>query len=167
MRGHHPGEQENRRDALCFRLRAGARVLLVALGGCELLKKDGESLAVINKRVLGMPAGDFFDRYGRARTRNEVADKTTEYDWVSAVGTTARPGPEALDDRICRLRLVSRQERPDQPCRRALRRAGAQEHVALRRDLRRAVISGECRCADARLATVTATSSSSAPASAG
>jgi len=83
-----------------------AASLLLALGGCELLKKDAESLAIINKRVLGMPAGDYFDRYGRARSRVEVADKTTEYDWISSV-PAARPGPEALDDRVCRLRLTS------------------------------------------------------------
>ena len=82
-----------------------AASLVVALGGCELLKKDAESTAIISKRVIGMPVGDFFDRYGRARSRTDVADKTTEYLWVSSV-PAAPPGPESLDDRICRLRLV-------------------------------------------------------------
>ena len=87
-------------------LALAAASLGAALGGCELLKKDGESIAIINQRVLGMPAGEFFDRYGRARARVEIADRTTQYDWTSSV-PAARPGPDALDDRICRLRLVS------------------------------------------------------------
>jgi hypothetical protein len=85
---------------------AALALLVVALGGCELLKKDGESLAIINNRVLGMPAGDFFDRYGRARSRVEVADQTTEYDWISSV-PAAKAGPDSLDERVCRLRLTS------------------------------------------------------------
>lgn len=80
--------------------------LLVALGGCELFKHNEEALAIINARVIGMPAGDFFDRYGRPRSRSENVDGSIEYDWISAVGY-ARPGPEGLDEHVCKLHLAS------------------------------------------------------------
>ena len=83
-----------------------AAPLVLALAGCELFKGNQEVLAVINGRVIGMSAGEFFDRYGRARSRSEIGDGSVAYDWVSAVGY-ARPGFEGLDDRICRLRLKS------------------------------------------------------------
>ena len=82
-----------------------AAALLVALGGCELLKHNEEATAIINQRVLGKPAGQFFDRYGRASARTEIGDSTTVYNWVSDVGITP-PGHEGQDERICRLRLT-------------------------------------------------------------
>ncbi len=83
-----------------------AASLLFALGGCELLKHNEEALAIINARVIGMPAGDFFDRYGRARSRSEIGDGAISYDWESSVGY-APAGPEGLDDRVCELRLTA------------------------------------------------------------
>ncbi|MGZ8356040.1 MAG: hypothetical protein ACXWVF_05455 [Telluria sp.] len=81
-----------------------AAMLVAVLGGCALPKE--EVLAIVQKRIVGMPAGDFFDRWGRARSRVEIAGGTTEYDWLSAV-PEARPGPEGLDEHVCRLRLTS------------------------------------------------------------
>jgi len=78
--------------------------LLVALGGCGLFKTNEEVLATVNKRAIGTPVGDFFDRYGRPRSRSELADGSTEYDWISSV-PYARPGVEGLDDRVCKLHL--------------------------------------------------------------
>jgi len=83
-----------------------AAALLVALGGCELFKTNEQVLATINNRVLGMPAGDFFDRYGRPLTRAERGDGTIQYDWISAV-PYARPGVEGLDEHVCKLVLTS------------------------------------------------------------
>jgi hypothetical protein len=83
-----------------------AASLMVALGGCELFKTNQQVLAVINQRVIGMPAGDFFDRYGRPSSRTEKLDGSTEYDWISAV-PYARPGPEGLDDHLCKLHVAS------------------------------------------------------------
>ena len=83
-----------------------AAALLVGLGGCELLKHDAEALTVINSRVLGMPAGDFFDRYGRPSGRAETVDGGMAYDWISSV-RFAPPGPEGLDDRVCKLHLTA------------------------------------------------------------
>jgi hypothetical protein len=83
-----------------------AAALLVGLGGCELLKHNQEAQAIINARVIGMPAGDFFDRYGRPRSRSEIADGGMAYDWISGV-PYARPGPEGLDERVCKLHLTA------------------------------------------------------------
>jgi hypothetical protein len=78
--------------------------ILVALGGCELLKHNEEAQAVINGRVIGMPAGAFFDRYGPADVRSSTADGGMAYQWSSGVGY-APAGPAGLDDRACKLRL--------------------------------------------------------------
>jgi hypothetical protein len=83
-----------------------AAALVCTLAGCELLKHDADAQARVSARVLGMAAGDFFDRYGRARTRREATGGMIEYDWISAVGF-ARPGVEGLDQRVCRLHLVA------------------------------------------------------------
>jgi hypothetical protein len=83
-----------------------AAALLCALAGCGLLKQDINAQARVSARVLGMPAGEFFDRYGRARSRREVAGGMMEYDWISAVGF-APPGVEGLDEHVCRLHLVA------------------------------------------------------------
>jgi hypothetical protein len=87
-------------------LALAAASLLLALGGCELFKTNEAVLATINNRVIGMPAGDFFDRYGRPRSRTEMLDHSTEYDWISAV-PYARPGVEGLDEHVCKLHLAS------------------------------------------------------------
>ncbi len=83
-----------------------AASLLAALAACGLFKSNEAVIATINKRVIGMPAGAFFDRYGRPQTRREKADGSMEYDWTSAV-PYARAGPEGLDEHICRLLLTS------------------------------------------------------------
>jgi hypothetical protein len=89
-------------------LALAAATFLAALGGCGLFKSNEEVIATINRRVIGMPAGDFFDRYGRPRTRSEKPDGTMEYDWISAV-PFAKPGVEGLDDHVCKLVLLSDQ----------------------------------------------------------
>ena len=88
-----------------FLRRLVAAALLIAVGGCELFKTNQDVQVIVNQRVLGKPAGDFFDRYGRATARTEVGDHTAIYNWISDRGTT-RPGPEGQDERVCRLRLT-------------------------------------------------------------
>ncbi len=83
-----------------------AASLLIGLGGCGLLKHNEEAQSIINARVLGMPAGVFFDRYGRAAGRSELVDGGMSYDWISSV-RYAPPGPEGLDSRVCKLRLTA------------------------------------------------------------
>jgi hypothetical protein len=85
---------------------AAAAALLAALGGCEMFKHNEEALAVVTARVIGMPAGDFFDRYGRASVRREIADGGSVYDWMSDLGFAA-PGPERDDDHVCKMRLTA------------------------------------------------------------
>jgi hypothetical protein len=90
-----------------FACRTLAAALLVGgVAGCELLKHNEEALATINKRVIGMPAGEFFDRYGRAQSRSEGPDGSMDYEWTSAV-PYAKAGPDSLDERICTLRIGS------------------------------------------------------------
>ena len=92
---------------LSLPLRAiAAASLLAALAACGLFKGNEEVQAIVNKRVIGMPVGDFFDRYGRPRTRSEKPDGGMEYDWISAV-PYAKPGVEGLDDHVCKLVLTS------------------------------------------------------------
>ena len=89
-----------------FAAAALCAALLFPLAGCELLKGDRDVLTRVNERVLGMPAGEFFDRYGPASSRTEGAGGTMDYLWTSPVGY-ARPGVIGLDDRVCRLHLAS------------------------------------------------------------
>ena len=86
------------RCALC------AALVLGTLPGCELMKRNEEVTTVINRRVLGMAAGEFFDRFGRPGPRREQSDGGAEYDWISSV-PYALPGPAGLDERICRLKV--------------------------------------------------------------
>jgi len=90
---------------LSLPLRAiAAASLLAALAACGLFKGNEEVLAIVNKRVIGMPVGDFFDRYGPSRTRSEKPEGGMEYDWISPV-PYVKPGPgvEGLNDRVCKL----------------------------------------------------------------
>lgn len=84
------------RRALC------AAIVLATLPGCELMKRNEEATVVINRRVLGMHAGEFFDRYGRPGNKTERGDGSADYAWISSV-PYALPGPAGLDERICRL----------------------------------------------------------------
>ncbi len=89
-------------------VRAGvALLLLAALAACGVLKKDEEVQGVINKRVIGMSAGDFFERFGAWRQRAELLDGTTEFSWTSAIGASTAAGSIALDDRTCTLRVIA------------------------------------------------------------
>ena len=89
-------------------LRAVAMVaLLLAGAGCGLFKTNEEAQAAINQRVVGMPVGEFFDRYGRAGIRDPQLDGTTEYKWISEITTTPNSGFYGMDDRTCTLRIVA------------------------------------------------------------
>ena len=106
-RSRHHRRPADRSDLLTFPTmpRALCAVLaLAALAGCELMKKNEEVTAVINRRAVGMPAGEFFDRYGDHGRKRESGDGSAEYDWLSSV-PFAKSGPEGLDERICRLRI--------------------------------------------------------------
>jgi len=79
--------------------------LLGCLASCSVFKSNIEAQAVIDQNVVGSPVGDFFDKYGRPRSRSELPDGTTQYDWISSVPAAAA-GPVGLDDRTCTLRII-------------------------------------------------------------
>jgi len=81
-----------------------AASLVLALGGCDLFKNNEKVEATVNGRVIGMSAGEFFDRYGPAYARRETADGGASYEWASSVPAAA-PGTIGLDERVCKLRL--------------------------------------------------------------
>ena len=78
---------------------------LAGLGGCSVFKSNEEAQAIITQKVAAMPAGDFFQTYGKWRTRSELPTGSTAYDWESSIGS-APPGPYGLDERVCRLRII-------------------------------------------------------------
>jgi hypothetical protein len=86
---------------------AAAAALLLAVAGCSVFKTNEEAQAVINQRVVGMPVGDFFDRYGRPKLREAQADGTTEYAWISAIAATPNSGYYGLDDRTCSMKIIA------------------------------------------------------------
>ena len=82
-------------------------LLLCSFAGCSMFKHSEETQAIINKNVTGMSVGDFFQRYGRWRTRSEQLDGSTDYNWASALGPTPNAGVLGLDDRVCTLHIVA------------------------------------------------------------
>ena len=83
---------------------ATAAVLVAALAGCGTFKNNEETQAIVSKRIVGMPAGEFFQEFGRFRSRSPQPDGSALYQWESEMGA-APPGPHGPDERICRLRL--------------------------------------------------------------
>ena len=91
------------RPSLSLRAVAAAS-LLAALAACGIFKSNDEVTTIVSKRLIGMPVGEFLDRYGPPRTRSERLDGTMEYDWISSVPYVAPgPGVEGLNDRVCKL----------------------------------------------------------------
>ncbi|MDQ6679624.1 MAG: hypothetical protein M3Y67_01490 [Pseudomonadota bacterium] len=80
--------------------------LALALTGCGSVLRDNreDAQAVVDKRVVGMPVGDFIQRYGRPSKRVEANDGSLTVDW-QAEPDGAVAGPRGLEDSICRLRL--------------------------------------------------------------
>lgn len=86
---------------------AAALSLLLAMAGCSVFKNNEEAQAVLSQRVVGTQVGAFFERYGRWKIRDQQADGTTDYDWISAITTTPNSGYYGLDDRTCTLHIVA------------------------------------------------------------
>jgi hypothetical protein len=84
-----------------------ALLLLASLAACgTLFKKDEAVQGVVNSRVIGMSAGEFFDQFGVWRQRTELLDGTTEFSWTSAIASRTAAGYVSLDDRTCTLRII-------------------------------------------------------------
>ncbi|MDQ6628582.1 MAG: hypothetical protein M3Z29_09070 [Pseudomonadota bacterium] len=81
-------------------------VLVFALGGCEILKKSEQVQGIVNERVVGMQAGNFFDSYGPAYRREEQSDGSTIFAWVSQTGRVAA-GYGSLGEHTCTMQLTA------------------------------------------------------------
>ena len=82
---------------------AALALACVLFSGCGIFKPNEETATIISSRALGMPVGEFFDRYGRPQRREETGNGAMEYIWVSAVAPTQ--GWASVDDQVCSLRL--------------------------------------------------------------
>ena len=90
-----------------FLPRALVAALALGLVACgDLLKRNQDALVIINGRVIGMPAGEFFDRYGRAERRRDLPDGAIEFLWTAPVVAGERGWSDA-DEHICKLRLTT------------------------------------------------------------
>lgn len=69
---------------------ACATLAVSAIAGCEVFKHNEEAMTVINRRAVGMPVGEFFDRFGRPGKRVELPDGSAIYDWISSVPEASR-----------------------------------------------------------------------------
>jgi hypothetical protein len=92
-------------------IRASAVLALYSVAACsdlqnDLFKKDEETQAIVNRRVIGMAVGDFFDTFGTAWSRAEQPDGSISYIWKSRTGPVPN-GFAPLDDAVCTLRFVA------------------------------------------------------------
>lgn len=93
-------------DRTCWQSAALVAAVITAAAGCSIIKSNTEAQTLVTQQVAGMPAGDFFEQYGRWRTRAELPSGGVAYNWDSSVGS-APPGPDGLDERVCKLRLIA------------------------------------------------------------
>lgn len=95
-----------KRPPVFFRAAVSAGlVLAAALAGCSVFKTNEEAQAILTQRVAGLTAGQFFDAFGRAKKRYELANGSVEYYWESEIGSV-QAGPAGLDERVCKLNLL-------------------------------------------------------------
>ena len=79
--------------------------LLPACGTFSRGGVDGAQ-AEVDKRYLGTPVGDFFERYGAPLSRDESRDGIRSFVWEG--GATRMPaGVRGLEEVVCRVRLTS------------------------------------------------------------
>lgn len=79
----------------------------LALGACSVLSNpDRDAQGIVNRKLIGMNLGDFVDRYGGARVRDENADGSVSFLWQSKLKQVA-PGVLSPDDNLCRVRVVA------------------------------------------------------------
>lgn len=84
-------------------------VVPVLLSGCgaffRINAEDDPQLAV-NRRVVGMRLGEFFERYGAPSRREESAEGVVGFNWGSA-GRYVAAGPVGPEEQYCRLRILA------------------------------------------------------------
>jgi hypothetical protein len=85
---------------------AVAATLIAALPACGVFKNNVEAQDLVNQRVVGKPAGAFFDAFGTPRLRIPLPDGTFAYNWVSEKTAAPNSGQYGEDTRTCTLRLI-------------------------------------------------------------
>ena len=82
--------------------------LLLALAGCQNFLRDpaADAQTIVNRRVLGLSAGEFFQRYGAPRRREESSDGTLVFAWEGGLQSVPAGvyGPEEL---VCGLHITT------------------------------------------------------------
>jgi len=76
------------------------------LAGCGAPQARPDIQTVVTARVAGMSVGDFFDTFGRPRSRSERGDGSTDYLWISETKALGS-GAANVDLSRCTLRLVA------------------------------------------------------------
>jgi len=80
-------------------------VLLLA-SACATRNQADTSQAAVNAKVVGLSAGEFFDRYGRPLSRLEKTDGTLVFDWTGGSVRVAA-GVYGPEEKICRLKIAA------------------------------------------------------------
>ena len=82
--------------------------LVLPLAGCmSILRVNSEDPQVIvDKRVVGSQVGDFFQRYGAVRVREESLDGSLQFTWEGGRNKVAA-GPRGPEESLCRLRVTT------------------------------------------------------------
>ena len=76
-------------------------LLVLPLVGCmSILRVNSEDPQMnVDKRVVGMQVGDFFERYGAPRVREEAPDGTLQFNWEGGRNKMAA-GPRGLREPV-------------------------------------------------------------------
>ena len=82
--------------------------MAAALAGCQAILhfNDEDAQQIVNRRAVGVSAGDFFQRYGKPVSRIEAPDGTLSFQWEGGAVSMA-PGVRGLEDKICRLQITT------------------------------------------------------------
>lgn len=79
----------------------------LALSACSLFSNpERDPQGVVNRKLSGMKVGDFVDRFGGTRVREENADGSVSFLWQSSLKQVA-PGTMSPDDNLCRVRITA------------------------------------------------------------
>ena len=82
--------------------------LALPLAGCisTSVLRGEDPQVIVDKRVVGTQVGDFVQRYGAARVREEAPDGTIQFTWEGGRSNMAA-GPRGPEESLCRLRVTA------------------------------------------------------------
>jgi hypothetical protein len=92
-------------DLLLLLRRGALGALVCGLAACGSLRSGEDAQVVVTRQLVGMPIGDFIERYGAPQFRSEARDGSLSFDWESQVGSVPA-GPMNLDARVCKLHVT-------------------------------------------------------------